>query len=105
VFPAQQGELLSGKTILVGPRRPPPVPKIVLRWKDDQQEPVTRDFTNGYVLKLAFGQAADGRMPGKIYVGFPDDDRSFAAGTFEAEIRKPQGRSPDQAQPARNLSQ
>src|SRR5262249_53460942 len=27
VLPAPQGELLSGKTILVGPRRPPPVPK------------------------------------------------------------------------------
>jgi len=104
ILPAQQGEFLSGKNILVGSRRPPPVPKIILRWKDDNQEAVTKDFTNGYVLKLAFGQANNGRMPGKIYVGLPDDEKSFAAGSFEAEIRKPQTHSPDQPQPAKNSS-
>jgi hypothetical protein len=105
VLPAQQGELLSGKTILVGPRRPPPLPKVILRWKDDQQEPATKDFTNGYVLKLAFGQSNNGRMPGKIYIGLPDDDRSFAAGSFEAEIRHPQLPPAEQLQPAKNVGQ
>lgn len=105
VLPAEQGELLSGKTLLVGPRRPPPVPKIILRWKDERQEPITKDFTNGYVLKLAFGQPNNGRMPGKIYVGLPDDEKSFAAGNFDAEIRKPQAHSAEQAPPARNVSQ
>jgi len=40
-------------------------------------------------LKVIFGQAANSRMPGKLYISFPDDDKSFAAGTFIAEIRKP----------------
>ena len=105
VLPAVEGELLSGKTLLVGPRRPPPVPEIVLRWKDEQQQPVARGFTNGYVLKLAFGQATNGRMPGKIYIGLPDDEKSFVAGTFDAEIRRPQLRPSDQALPAANVSQ
>jgi DNA-directed RNA polymerase subunit RPC12/RpoP len=104
VLPAPEGELLSGKTILVGPRRPPPIPKIILRWKDENREQVTRDFTNGYVLKLVFGQPDHGRMPGKIYVGLPDDEKSFAAGTFDAEIRKPQVHPPDETQPAGNVS-
>jgi hypothetical protein len=102
VLPAQQGELLSGKNILVGPRRPPPVPKVILRWKDDQQEAVVKDFTNGYALKLAFGQANNGRMPGKIYIALPDDEKSFATGSFEAEIRRPQNHPADQTQPAKN---
>jgi hypothetical protein len=104
ILPAPQGELLSGKTILVGAQRPPPVPKVILRWKDEQQEPVVKEFTNGYVLKLAFGEANNGRMPGKIHVSFPDAAHSFAAGTFEAEIRKPQPHSPDQTRPAKNVS-
>lgn len=104
ILPAEQAEGLSGKTLLVGPRRPPPVPRIVLRWKDDQHEAVARDFTNGYVLKLTFGQPNNGRMPGKIYVGLPDDEKSFAAGTFDAEIRKPQMHAPELTQPTRNTS-
>ena len=102
MLPAPEGEFLSGKTILVGPARPPPVPEVVLRWKDEQQQPMTRGFTNGYLLKLAFGQANNGRMPGKIYVGFPDEEKSFAAGTFNAEIRKAQVHPRSEAQRAVN---
>src|SRR5690349_5163118 len=54
ILSPEQPEVWGGKTLLVGPRRPPPVPKVVLRWKDEREEPVTRDFTNAYVLKLAF---------------------------------------------------
>jgi DNA-directed RNA polymerase subunit RPC12/RpoP len=104
ILPPDHGEVLSGKIVLVGPRRPPPVPRIVLRWKDERQEQVTCDFTNGYLLKLAFGQANNGRMPGKIYVGLPDDEKSFAAGSFDAEIRAPQAHPPDQAQRTANLT-
>ena len=35
------------------------------------------------------GEAANGRMPGKIYICLPDENKSFVAGTFDAEIRKP----------------
>jgi DNA-directed RNA polymerase subunit RPC12/RpoP len=86
---AGQGEELSGKTVEVGPERAPPLPRVVLRWKDDQEKPVTQYFNSGYALKLVFGTAAAGRIPGKIYLCFPDDAKSFVAGTFEAEIRKP----------------
>jgi len=85
---AQQGEELSGKTVEIAPDRAPPLPKIVLRWKDEQQKAVTRNINNGYALKVAFGDAANGRIPGKIYISLPDENKSFVAGTFNAEIKK-----------------
>lgn len=86
---AQQGEELSGKTVVVTPERLPPLPRVVLRWKNEQDKAENRTINGGYALKVIFGQAANNRMPGKIYIAFPDDQKSFAAGTFEAEIRKP----------------
>jgi len=74
------------------------LPKIVLIWKDDQQKPVRRNISNGYALKVAFGEAASGRIPGKIYISLPDENKSFVAGTFNAEIRKPA--PPKSKQPA-----
>jgi hypothetical protein len=94
---AQQGEELSGKSVEIQPDRAPPLPKIVLRWKDDQQKAVTRSITSGYALKVAFGDAANGRIPGKIYISLPDENKSFVAGTFNAEIKKPT--PPKQKQP------
>jgi DNA-directed RNA polymerase subunit RPC12/RpoP len=85
---AHEGEELSGKTVEIQPDRAPPLPKIVLRWKDEQQKAVTRNINNGYALKVAFGEAASGRIPGKIYISLPDENKSFVAGTFNAEIRK-----------------
>jgi DNA-directed RNA polymerase subunit RPC12/RpoP len=86
---AQQGEELSGKTVVVAPDRQPPLPRVVMRWKNEQDKAVSPTITSGYALKVIFGQPANNRMPGKLYIAFPDDQRSFAAGTFDAEIRKP----------------
>src|SRR5205823_395031 len=54
VFFARQGEELSGKTVEVGPERAPPLPKVVLRWKDEQDQARKQDFTSGYALKVIF---------------------------------------------------
>lgn len=86
---AQQGEELSGKSVEIQPDRAPPLPKIVLRWKDDQQKAATRSINGGYALRVVFGDAANGRIPGKIYISLPDENKSFVAGTFNAEIKKP----------------
>jgi hypothetical protein len=101
---AKEGEELSGKTVEIQPERAPPVPKIVLRWKDEQQKAVTRNISGGYALKIAFGEAANGRIPGKIYVSLPDENKSFVAGTFNAEIKKAPPPKPKQATP-QNSSQ
>ena len=50
---------------------------------------VTKNYSEGYAMRVEFGEAANGRMPGKIFISLPDDAKSFAGGTFTAEIRKP----------------
>jgi hypothetical protein len=85
---ARQGEELSGKTVEITPDRPG-APRVGWRWKNEQQQPITQIISNGYLLKVTFGQAANGHMPGKIYICLPDPDKSFAAGTFDAEIKQP----------------
>jgi hypothetical protein len=93
VFVAGQAEELSGKFIGIPADRQPPLPRVILRWKDEQQLPFTQTINAGYALKLAFGQPVEGRMSGKIYLCLPDDPRSFVAGTFDARIR-PTSKSP-----------
>jgi hypothetical protein len=85
---ARRGEELSGKTIEITPNRPPPLPRVSVRWQDDRQRPGKDDIWAGYALKLAFRQAANGRVAGKIYLCLPDPSKSFVAGKFDAEIRK-----------------
>jgi hypothetical protein len=85
---ARQAEDLSGKTVEISADRTPPMPRVILRWKDAGQ-PVNRTYHSGYALRIEFGQPAGGRMPGKIYLCLPDEEKSYVAGTFDAEIRKP----------------
>ncbi|MGH7972441.1 MAG: hypothetical protein ACREIC_27325 [Limisphaerales bacterium] len=85
----QQGEDLSGKTIVVRPDRHPPLPEVALRWKDEQKQPMVDRLESGYALQLVFGDAENGKMPGRIFIALPDGSQSFVAGTFEAVIRKP----------------
>jgi hypothetical protein len=87
---AREGEDLAGKFIAIPADRPPPLPRVVLRWKDEAQEPATQTINTGYAMKLSFGQPVNGRMPGKIYLCLPDDPKSFVAGVFDAQIRRAQ---------------
>lgn len=103
VLGGRRGEGWSGTAVEVRPDRAPPVPRVVLRWKDERQQPVSRTFTGGYALKVVFGRAANGRMPGKIYICLPDNAKSFVAGSFDAEIRKPQPRKPRAPKTPRKL--
>ncbi len=88
-FFAQQGEELSGKTVEINPDRQPPLPKVVLRWKGDDDKGVSRTYSGGYAMRVEFGDAANTRIPGRIYIALPDESKSFVGGTFVAEIRKP----------------
>jgi hypothetical protein len=97
---AQQGEELTGKTIEITPDRAPPLPKIVLRWKNDQEKALTENLTSGYAMRLVFGNPLEGHMPGRIYISLPDETKSFVAGTFDAEIRKPPQPKPKQPKAA-----
>ena len=97
---AKQGEDLAGQSVNIDMGRTN-APKIMLRSKDDQQQPVTHHLQEGYALRIEFGQVTGGRLPGKIYLCTPDDAKSWVAGTFEAEIRKPQPPKPPRTPPSR----
>jgi hypothetical protein len=85
---ARRGEDLGGKTIEITANRPPPLPRVSLRWEDAGQQPGREDILAGYALKLTFHKAANGRVGGKIYLCLPDSSESFVAGMFDAEIKK-----------------
>lgn len=84
-----QAQQLAGKAVVVTPTNPVPAPRVVLRWKDDQQQPVTEHIRAGYAMKVIFGPASSGRIQGRIYIALPDEEKSFAAGNFDAEISGP----------------
>jgi hypothetical protein len=95
---ARPGEELSGKTVLVTPDQATGAPPVILRWKEeDQARAISKTISNGYALKVVFGKAANGRMPGKVYIALPDEAKSVAAGTFDAEIRQPDPARPHRA--------
>jgi len=46
----------------------------------------TKNFFDGYALKLEFGQLTDSNtIPGKIYLAFPDTEKSVVGGVFNAQ--------------------
>jgi hypothetical protein len=92
VFVSQNGfsrnaaEILSGKSFEVGTNQAGFVPMVSLVWRDGNMR-VTETFTNGFAMKLEFGNISSNALPGKIYLCLPDEAKSCVAGTFTAEIR------------------
>jgi hypothetical protein len=86
VFFNRQAEELSGKTAVVKPEDTV-APRVVLHWMETERKSET--FRAGYAMKVEFGPVANGVLPGKIYLCLPDGAQSWVAGTFRAEIRKP----------------
>ena len=84
----------AGMTFEVTPATGPGGPHVFASWKDGDKMP-TATFGEKYALRLEFGPEADGRLPGKIYLGLPDDAKSFLAGTFVADLE------PDYTKPPR----
>ncbi len=80
-------EALAGQSINVATNADKAA-RVVLRWKEDNLS-LRESFTNGYALRIEFGQLAGNRMPGKVYLCMPDTEKSYISGNFDAEIRKP----------------
>ena len=95
-LPARSPEELSGRTIEFPTNHPSALPRVSVRWKDEEAEHRKDEFAQGFALKVSFGQVAKGRLPGEIYLCLPDASRSVLAGTFDAEIKQPQpGKQPN----------
>lgn len=85
---AERPQDLAGKTVILETTRTN-APRVILRWKDEQDKPLSKEFRQGYVARVEFGPVTGNRLEGKIYLATPDEAKSYAAGTFSAEIRKP----------------
>ena len=72
--------------------------KISLRWKDDAGTVQKPGFDSGYAMRLKFGPLANNRLPGKIYICLPDDEKSYLMGSFTANVSKPKPK-PEQKPP------
>lgn len=86
-FGGVQAEALAGQSINVATDAETAA-HLTLRWKEDRSS-LREDFTKGYALRLEFGAQVKNHLPGKIYLCTPDDQKSYIAGDFNAEIRKP----------------
>lgn len=72
----------------INPSAAPNSPHVRIRWHDEgQNAPRQREYTEKYTLILEFGQERDKKLPGKLFLSLPDEDKSQLAGTFEASIR------------------
>jgi predicted RNA-binding Zn-ribbon protein involved in translation (DUF1610 family) len=86
IFSAKGAAALSGENFAVDTNHTGLVPSVSLIWQDGNMR-VMEMFTNGFAMKLEFGNISSNTLPGKVYLCLPDESRSCVAGTFTAEIR------------------
>ena len=80
---------LSGRTFTVPTKEFGSHPHIWMKWKEAGGDvPKQRNFMDRYALRLEFGALSGGKLPGKIYLCVPDKEKSFVAGTFEAQVKQ-----------------
>jgi hypothetical protein len=63
-------------------------PRVRMTWNEGDVIQ-TATYNKGYGMKLQFDQAVNRKVSGKIYLCFPDDSKSYIAGTFEVRVPKP----------------
>ena len=85
---AERAEDLAGRTVVLESTRTN-APRVFLRWKNATDQAQTKEYRQGYAARVEFGPVTNNRLTGKIFLATPDDAKSYAAGTFTAEIRKP----------------
>ena len=78
----------AGKNFRISGGNATDAPQILLAWKEkDNVAPTEKKFSGNYSLLLELGQEKDGKLPGKIALTLPDEEKSNVAGTFEATIK------------------
>ncbi|HEY1716943.1 MAG TPA: hypothetical protein VGH42_01460 [Verrucomicrobiae bacterium] len=91
-FGGAQPEALAGQSLNIATNAPMAA-RITMRWQDGGED-AKETLEGGYAMRLDFSQLAGNRLSGKIYLCTPDDLKSYVAGTFNVEIRKPKPPKP-----------
>jgi DNA-directed RNA polymerase subunit RPC12/RpoP len=90
-FGGTQPEALAGQSLNIITNAPTAA-RITLIWQDGGKT-ARENLDGGYALRLNFGQVSGNRLSGKIYFCAPDETKSYVAGTFNADIRRPRPRA------------
>jgi DNA-directed RNA polymerase subunit RPC12/RpoP len=92
-FQGAQAEALAGKNlnILADTNKSA---RVTLRWKDADGTVQKASYDDSYALRLEFGELANNRLPGEIYLCTPDAEKSYLLGSFNADARKPKPKAP-----------
>lgn len=80
------GEQLPGKQYTIAADTGFGSPHVHLRWKEGDTAK-SEALTSGYVMRLEFGQVANRRLPGRIYLELPKSYGTTLTGTFSAEMK------------------
>jgi DNA-directed RNA polymerase subunit RPC12/RpoP len=91
-FGGAQPEALAGQSLDVTTNAPMAA-RITMAWQDAGQN-AKENIEGGYAMRLTFGQLAGNRLPGRIYFCAPDELKSYVAGTFNVQIRRPKPQPP-----------
>ncbi|HUA67115.1 MAG TPA: hypothetical protein VMA13_01090 [Candidatus Saccharimonadales bacterium] len=86
-FSSNAPEILSGRSFEVATNYAGFAPGVSLSWREGDLR-VLEVFTNGFAMKLEFGDLSSNKLPGKIYLCLPDENRSYIVGTFTAEVHR-----------------
>lgn len=84
IFLFPKGDSLEGQSFTVGAKNGFNQPYVHLTHREGNL-PKTEMFMDRYAMKLEFGKADKGSLPGKIYLCVNDGGNSFIAGSFVAE--------------------
>lgn len=77
----------TGKTFTVKPDQENSGFGIQLAFSKEPGSISTSAHNRGFAMRLEFGTAKNGKIPGKIHLRLPDEAGSFVVGTFEAELK------------------
>src|ERR1700722_150775 len=86
-FGGVQPEALAGQSLNVATNAPMAA-RITLHWQDGAPSAM-ESLEGGYAMRLDFGKVSTNHISGKIYFCAPDEMKSYVAGTFNAQIRRP----------------
>ena len=86
-FRGQNGGNYAGKTFTVKPDQKAGIDITLADSGEKKGSIQTKTYLGSYTMKLEFGTAKDGKLPGKIHLRLPDEAGSFVVGTFEVESK------------------
>ena len=85
-FGAVQPESLAKQSLNIQTNAPMAA-RVTMIWPDGNQ--TARVNIQGYAMRLHFDEIEGNKLEGEIYLCLPDDEKSYVAGNFTAEIRRP----------------